>query len=283
MTSTLPAVWTLARLTMQEAMRRRLFVAGLLIALLFAGLAFIHLPPTKPSPFASDPHSELLLRSQTFGWLGCGMIKFFASVLAVTLAAGAITAEVDKGVLSTVVPKPLPRAAIYLGKWLGLVLLLAACLILWGGLLAWAIWVQTHLFHPRLFLGVLATGLFPLLFTTLTLCFSSFATYALSAGLALIAAGMALAEDTLALFAQVFHAHTLEVLSRFAGCVVPLSRMNHWITRGLGDAGWDWSAFSPRGPGASAVATSGADMAYILVYIAVCFAVGLLVFQRRDL
>lgn len=277
------AIWTLAGLTIKEAIRRRLFVAGLLIALLLAGLGFIHFPESRHGLFASDHASQMLLRSQSFAWIGCGMIKFFSSILAVTLAAGAITAEVDKGVLSTIVPKPLPRAAVYVGKWLGLLILLAVCLLVWSALLAWAIWVQTHLFHPRMFLGILATALFPLLFTTLTLFFSSFATYALSAGLALIAAGMALAEDTLALFARVFDAHALLVLSRVAGYIVPLSRMNHWITKGLGDAGFDWSAFSPRSGGAAAVATSGADMAYILAYIAAFFVAGLVVFQRRDL
>ena len=124
-----------------------------------------------------------------FAWLGCGTIKFFASILAVTLAAGAITAEVERGVLSTIVPKPLARWQIYLGKWLGLLILLAVSVAVWGGLLAWGIWHQTGTFHPRMFDGVLAAALFPLLFTTLTLFFSSFATYALSAGLALIAAG----------------------------------------------------------------------------------------------
>lgn len=277
------AIWTLAGLTIKEAVRRRLFIAGLLIALLLAALAFIPFPLGRPNPFAPDAASQLLLRSQTFAWVGCGMIKFFSSILAVTLAAGAITAEVDKGVLSTIVPKPLPRAAIYLGKWLGLLILLAVCLIVWGGLLALSIWVQTRLFNPRLFLGVLATGLFPLLFTTLTLFFSSFATYALSAGLALIAAGVALAEDTLALFGRVFDAHALVSMSHAVSCIVPLSRMNHWITRGLGDAGFDWSAFGPRSQGASAVATSGADMIYIVAYILVFLIAGLGVFQRRDL
>lgn len=276
------AVWTLAGLTIKEAVRRRLFVAGLLIALLLAGLAFVHIP-LRPSTFANDPPAERLLLSQSLGWLGCGMIKFFASILAVTLAAGAISAEVDKGVLSTIVPKPLPRSAIYIGKWLGLLIILAVFLLVWGILLAWAIWIQTHLFHPRLFVGLLSVALFPLLFTTLTLFFSSFATYALSAGLALIAAGVALAEDTLLLFSRIFSAHSLSVMAHVVSYIVPLSRMNHWITKGLGGAGFDWSAFSPRGPGEAAVATTNADMGYILLYIGVFFVLGLLIFQRRDL
>ena len=125
------------------------------------------------------------------------MIKFFSSVLAVTLAAGAITTEVEKGVLSVVVPKPLSRTSIYLGKWLGLLTLLAVCLVVWGLLLAFVVWKQSHTFHPRIFLGVLSVGLFPLMFTTLTLFFSSFANYALSSALSLIAAGVSLTSDIL--------------------------------------------------------------------------------------
>ena len=277
------AVLVLAGLTVREAIRRKLFIAGLLIAALVAALAFVHIPLGKPSVFAPTPALQMHLRAQSFAWAGCGAIKFFASILAVTLAAGAVSAEVERGVLSTIVPKPLPRPAIYVGKWLGLLTILAVCLVVWGLLLAWAIHVQTGLFYPRMLLGVLATGLFPLLFATLTLAFSSFATYALSAGLALIAAGMALAEDTLRLFARIFDTHVLSQMADVVSYIVPLSRMNHWITKGLGSAGFDWSALGPHGPGEAAVATSGADMAYILAYITAAFVVGLVVFQRRDL
>lgn len=275
-------VLTLAGLTFKEAVRRRLFVGGLLIALLFVLAGFIPFP--NPRGLAAHDLADMQeMRGKVFAWLGCGMIKFFASILAVTLAAGSITAEVDRGVLSTVVPKPLSRWQIYLGKWLGFLGLLAIGMIVWGGLLALVIWAQTHTFHPRLFLGVLATGLFPLLFTTLTLFFSSFATYGLSAGLALIAAGVALAEDTLLLLSRFLNAPVLKTLSIVAGDIVPLSRMNHWITRGLGDAGMDLSAFAGRAANPSAVVTTSGDLAYVLIYITVFLALGLFIFQRRDL
>lgn len=281
------AVFTLAGLTIKEAVRRRVLIGALLIAGLFALFAFlpIHI---RTGPFVGfDMATARDNTGKIWAWLGCGMIKFFSTVLAVTLAAGAVTAEVERGVLSVVVPKPLPRAAVYLGKWLGLLTLLLACVVVWAGLLAFAIWRQTGTFHPRLFSGVLAACLFPLLFTTLTLAFSSFATYALSAGLALIAAGVALAEDTLLFLSRPLFLNSplLETASKVVGCIVPLSRMNHWITRGLGDAGIDMSAFANpiRQGGAAAVATTGADMVYILIYIAAALALGLLVFQKRDL
>ena len=59
--------------------------------------------------------------------------------------------------------------------------------------------------------------------------------------------------------------------------------MNHWITRGLGDAGLDMSAFTRMGYDAPAVATTNGDMTYILLYIAAALALGLVIFQRRDL
>ncbi len=114
---------------------------------------------------------------------------------------------------------------------------MAVCVAGWGALLVWAIWHQTGTYHPRIWGGVLAAGLFPVMFTTLTLCFSTFATYALSSSLALIAAGVALAEDLLHSLSQFLDVPVLDTLSRLAGYVVPLSRMNHWISRGLDATG----------------------------------------------
>ena len=279
-------IWTLAGLTVREAIRRRIFLAGLIISAIYIGLAFLPLHIKPSFTIGLDMETARNNTGRLLAWTGCGTIKFFGAVLAVALSAGAITAEVDRGVLSVIVPKPLPRIAIYLGKWLGIVFLLAVCVAVWGGMLALGIWKQTGTYHPQIWGGILAAGLFPLLFTTLTLCFSTFATYALSSSLALIAAGIALAEDMLHILSQPFflNAPILDTLSKASGYVVPLGRMNHWITRGLGSAGWDISVFiGQRGHGEASVSTTSADMVYILVYMAFFFALGIILFQRRDL
>ena len=276
------AVLTLAGLTIREAMRKWLFIAGLLIALLFFLLAFVHIP------IGQGLDGEQLKLQQdnvgkTFAWLGCGMIKFFSSVLAITLAAGAISAEVERGVLSAIVPKPLSRASIYLGKWLGFVTIIGVSMLVWGLMLALVVWIQTHTFHWHIFTGVLAVGLFPLLFITLTLFFSSFSSFALSAVLSLIAAGISLTENLLLLLAKMFDADILTKLSHAVSYIVPISRMNHWITKGLGDAGYDVSATTNGVLDTARIATNGADLAYILAYIAAFMVLGLLIFHRRDL
>lgn len=275
------AVLTLAGLTIREALRRRVLVATLLIAAIFVLWAFvpIQVHSNNGGGFISGADDI----GKVFAWLGCGMIKFFSSVLAVTLAAGAITAEVERGVLSVVVPKPLSRASIYLGKWLGLIALLAVSVALWGALLVLAIWHRTGTFHPHILLGILATFLFPTLFVTLTLCFSSFAGFALSAGLSLIAAGVALAEDMLAFLGRILNSSILDTLSKVVGYVVPLGKMNHWITKGLGDAGRDMSDFRAQLMGQPPLDATTGDLVYIFGYIVVAMIIGMTVFQKRDL
>ncbi len=289
-------ILTLAGLTVKEAIRRRIFLAALVIAGLYVLFAFLPLHIHTSFFIGMDLPTARNNTGRIWAWLGCGTIKFFGSVLAVALSAGAITSEIDRGVLSVIVPKPIPRAAIYLGKWLGIIFLMAVCVAGWGALLAFAIWHQSGTCHPRLWGGVLAAGLFPLLFTTLTLCFSTFATYALSSSLALIAAGIALAEDLLHSLSRFLDVPMLDTLSKLAGYIVPLSRMNHWISRGLdatgigaaplGSAGWDFSlVFAQRDPtqAVAVASTSTADMGYIIAYMAVFFVLGIVLFQRRDL
>jgi ABC-type transport system involved in multi-copper enzyme maturation permease subunit len=267
------AALVIAGLTIREGIRRNVLIGAAvigLIILLFGLLRF------------NSNGAPALQMAQLMGWSGCGMIKFFSSVMAVTLAAGAVSAEIERGLMSTVAPKPLPRSAIYVGKWLGLVAMMATFLAVWGALLIFDVWRDTHIFRPRIIVGILTVGLFPLLFTTVTLFFSSLAGYALSAGLALITAGCSLAESILSTLGTLFSSKALELLSKFVGLLVPLSRMNHWITRGLGDAGMDPTMLANPMGAAPEPATAG-DLAYVLVYIAALLIAGCVIFDRRDL
>ena len=274
---------TIAGLTIREAIRKKVFVASAIIAAIFFGIAMLPIHP-QPGVLTGQTMAEARdMLGKTIAWLGCGMIKFFSSVLAVTLAAGSISAEVEKGVLSIIVPKPVSRLSVYLGKWLGLITMLAASVAVWGGVLVFDVWHRTGTFHPHIFLGILATFMFPLLFATLTLAFSSFASFALSAGLALIAAGVALAEDLLNTLSMAFNSSILGTVGKAVGYVVPLGRMNHWITRGLGDAGHDLSDFRAQLMGQPAIAATTADMVYIVCYILGAAAIGAFVFHKRDL
>src|SRR5438046_2634638 len=111
-------LFILAGLTIREAFRRRIYVGAFCIALLFLGLLFLpHFASHDEHGIALDPP----LQASVLTLAGLAMIKFFSAVLGITLAAGAVATELERGTLYVILSKPLTRAHILLGKWLGLV------------------------------------------------------------------------------------------------------------------------------------------------------------------
>ena len=114
----------IARATLLETARRKLIVAlsiiTFVVALLSAWL-FHHITNNAldgvPTEFVDIIVSQLLV-----------FIAFaFSCVLALTgafMAAPAIGSEIESGIALAIVSRPIPRATIILGKWLGLALLL---------------------------------------------------------------------------------------------------------------------------------------------------------------
>lgn len=102
-------ILVLAGLTIKEAIWRRVFLAALVISALYLGFAFLPLHIRTSFFVGLDLATARNNTGRIFAWLGCGTIKFFGAVLAVALSAGAITSEIDRGVLAVIVPKPIPR------------------------------------------------------------------------------------------------------------------------------------------------------------------------------
>lgn len=116
------AVLTIARLTLREAMRRRLLVAVCVLTLVLVGISawgfqrITSLPceSGEPcSPIEQKFLAAILLTLMTF------MYSFVFALGAVFIAAPAISSEVESGVLLAILPRPLHRSELLLGKWLG--------------------------------------------------------------------------------------------------------------------------------------------------------------------
>src|SRR5260370_35287550 len=123
------SLFTLAGLTIREALRRRIYVGAFCIALLFLGLLFLPGSSLAPSALQVDPPVQASLLALA----GLAMIKFFSAVLGITLASGAIATELERGTLYVILSKQLTRAHILLGKWLGLLVLTAVDCFFLGG------------------------------------------------------------------------------------------------------------------------------------------------------
>lgn len=275
-----PRVLTIVWLTWKEALRRRAPIISLLIiALLLVGV-FIPLSGRLlllPRPEANRIFSTL------YTALATDIVKFFASVIAIALASGAISAELERGVLSSILPKPISRLSVYAGKWLGLFLFVAANLLLWVAII-WGVasYRAPEMSHRGIWQALPYLLLYPAVFATLALLFSSFASFPLAAGLAILFTGIGWAEGILYLLREAFDIEVLGTLSAVAGYIMPIGRMSRWVTKGLGPMTvFGGQALGSRGPFRELEAVPF-DLAYIGLYIVVAFALGAIILGRRD-
>lgn len=119
-------VLTIARLTLREAVRRKLILAVFLLTLVLAllsGWAFyklIGLPcGGGPNPRLCSATEQKVIAATLLILLGF-MFSFVLAVGAAFLGAPSVWAEMESGIMLAMLPRPIRRGDVLLGKWLGL-------------------------------------------------------------------------------------------------------------------------------------------------------------------
>lgn len=286
-------VFTIAGLTLKEAARRRTLAGAFLLGLLPLALSLVLIiirarmrQRWAPEDFAERyPFAESAMFS-----LCLSTIKMLGSLFAVLLAGGAISSEIERGLLSPVLAKPIERWKILLGKWLGMQTILLSSVLLWT-VFVWASFTaQTHRnLTPMLHAGVYLT-LFPLLLGTLTLSLSTFAQRLFGTSLALTLAALSWFDGILNTLGETFDVDVLHPIASVVGLLVPQGYIGWWVDGALGGLiieppGRGHLGVSPRFLnewGAKHLHFAHLDAAYIVVYLLAVFFIGAFVFQRRD-
>jgi ABC-type transport system involved in multi-copper enzyme maturation permease subunit len=124
----MPPVLVIARLTIQEASRRRLLLALIILTLIVVGfsawgfhkITTVNRSNGTPLPVAEvDLITSQLLIVVTFMY--SGVLALSAAVVAAPL----ISSEVESGLLLSILARPVRRSEVVIGKWLGLAVLVA--------------------------------------------------------------------------------------------------------------------------------------------------------------
>ena len=133
----MPPALVIARLTVQESSRRRLLLALVILTLLVVGFSAwgfnkvttIQQPDGTPLPQAQVAFitSQLLI---VVTFMFSGVLALSAAVVAGPL----ISAEVESGLLLSMLARPVRRSEVVIGKWLGLGVLVAIYAAFAGGL-----------------------------------------------------------------------------------------------------------------------------------------------------
>lgn len=117
-------IFAIARLTLRTAVRSRILVLlGLLVVIGVVGL-----------PFVLKSDGTLFGQTQLFLNYALGLTAALLSLAAVWSGAGAVSREVESRQIHLVVTKPVHAAQLWLGKWLGLMIMNAALVALAGAL-----------------------------------------------------------------------------------------------------------------------------------------------------
>ncbi|MHB1928785.1 MAG: ABC transporter permease [Acidimicrobiales bacterium] len=109
---------TIAGLTMREAVRRRLLAAPVAITVVMVGFSTWGFDRLAHSGQLTSGEANAALPESLV--LFMFMFSFVVALSASAMASPAIASEVESGVLLTVVTRPVRRAEVVLGKWLGL-------------------------------------------------------------------------------------------------------------------------------------------------------------------
>ena len=128
----------ITRLTLKEAMSRRLIPAGVVVSLLYVALFAL------AYNFAQDRGAQMVTGQRSRVLVGVGMasltlsglyiVNLLAGFLALFVSVGAVSAEVDSGTLHALLARPVRRWQFLVGRWLAYALIIAVYVAVMAGL-----------------------------------------------------------------------------------------------------------------------------------------------------
>jgi Cu-processing system permease protein len=173
-------VFVIARLTFREAIRRRIATAALVLGgafllLYLVGFYFIQ-RELITAVRVTGRTMGTLAQNEAYSFLtmaGLYAINFLAVAMGALLAADALAGEINSGTIQAIVTKPVRRAEIVLGKWLGYAGLLGLYLLLTAGGVVLGTWLLSNHAPPHVERGLALIYLESLLIMSITLACSS--------------------------------------------------------------------------------------------------------------
>jgi ABC-type transport system involved in multi-copper enzyme maturation permease subunit len=276
----------IARLTIREAARRKLLAVFLAITVGMVSLSawgFQRLAHTQ-SITSGENHVALPQALILFMF----MFSFVVALSASAIASPAISFEIESGVLQTVVTRPIRRAEVLIGKWLGLAFLVACYSMIVAGLeMAVVDWVSGFLPPDPLAVALYLFAEGAILLTLVLLISTRLSALATGVvGVALF--GAAWLGGVVGALGSAFKISALRTVGDVARYVVPTDGLWHgavyylepssMITQRISDV--SGSAGNPF------FATSPPSWSYILwacVWFLVVMSAALFSFERREL
>jgi ABC-type transport system involved in multi-copper enzyme maturation permease subunit len=281
------ATFIFAHLTFIEAVRRRILLAAFLLGLAFLALygAGFFVMRNEWRSSAAGLMSDLF-RKEFYNFMtiaGLYAVNFLGVVMAALISADTLAGEIASGTIQALAAKPVRRAEIVLGKWLGFAGLLGLYLLLMAGGVMAVAYGLTGYYVPNALSGIGLIYLEALLVMTVTLaCSSRFSTLA-TGGIVFGLYGIGFIGGWVEQFGSFVQNQTAVDVGIVSSLIIPSEalwrRAAFEMTPPLGQM----LGFTSGGPFITISVPSPLMIAYAGLYLVVAVALAARHFSRRDL
>jgi Cu-processing system permease protein len=278
--------WLLSRMTFREAVRKKMIWAVFLLTALFVafyGWGVYRFKQTWDARIAARSFRFPITFNQAVDLnmaVAVFIIFFLAAVMGIFAAIGTISGEVDGGTFQAILPKPIRRWEVVLGKWLGYALMLA----LYVGVVTAIVATEVGTITGHVPAGTVKTALVVIVATwwllSLTVLGSTiFATMA-NGIICYMFYAFGLAATIVESMGQLFQVHTMENAGLLLSLVFPSQRIYNYANYLLQPA---TNISFGGGGGPSSTPPSGAVVPYAIGYLILLLVAACLVFRKKDL
>ena len=282
------SIGVLARMTFQEAIRRRIVLTGLVLGILFLivfsiGSHMISIEIEREATAEGGAAYQNVMRTEMSNFLlmaGLYAVTFLSVAMGALLGADTLAGEINSGSIQTILTKPIRRSDVVFGKWLGFAGLLGLYALLMAGGVVTIVFFQSDYIPRNMLTGLSLIYLESLLVMTISLAGSS-------------------AMPALATGGMVFGLYGLAFLGGWIEQIGSLAQNPAAVRIGIvtslvvpTEALWRRAAYEMQTPLASSLGMSpfGAFsvpsllmVLYAILYLVIVFAIAVSTFQRRDI
>ena len=282
------SISVLARMTFQEAIRRRIVLTGLILGILFlivfaVGAHMISIEISRETLAEGGTAYRNIMQKEMSNFLlmaGLYAVTFLSIAMGALLAADTLAGEINSGSIQTIVTKPVRRSHVVFGKWLGFAALLGLYAILMAGGVVLIVFIQSAHLPRNILAGLSMIYLESLLVMTISLAGSSAMPALATGGMVFGLYGLAFLGGWIEQIGALVSNPTAVQIGIVTSLVIPTEAL------------WRRAAYEMQTPLASALGMSpfGAFsvpsalmVVYAVVYLVIIFAVAVSTFNHRDI
>ncbi|WP_217592419.1 ABC transporter permease subunit [Cohnella sp. GbtcB17] len=274
--------------TLKELTRKRVFMVTLILTVLFLLLFGVGLHELTGMTEQEPNHAaKKLMDSMLFMVLGLFFAQFLASFFVLFSTMGTVTGEQENGLLLAVAARPLPRWKLYLAKWLGHAVWIAAYSAVLFVAMVWIVHGATgfHLFAGDLLRSFVLFLWMPLLLLTLSMLGSVYLPMLGNGICAALLYGLALFSGLIEGISSEGGTHPgLEKFVLLTGLILPTDSVyRRSLYELMGGSDWAGLTGTYMGPFSVPSVPSNAFLLYTVVYAALLLYLGCRAFDRKDL